>query len=75
MTLEGQVASLRGGIAERDAEIAKQLEDASRLLGELVPLRQRIAELEMTLDTIHGSRSWRLTRPLRAAMDLLRGWA
>ena len=34
--------------------------------------QQRLTEAEQTLSAMHGSRSWRLTQPLRAALALLR---
>lgn len=68
--------------AARLRQVAATLESASSENSDVLQLRQRVAELELeleaarglgrALDEIRNSRSWRLTRPLRAAMRPLR---
>ena len=48
----------------------EQLKEAER---KLLAQQQRLAEADQALSAMHGSRSWRLTHPLREALVLLRG--
>ena len=56
-----------------DAQNAlRDRDDALRTLGDYDALRARLAYVERQLDSIATSTSWRMTRPLRNAMALLR---
>jgi len=69
-----QAERLQAEVRERDAAIAQRDERIVALDASLTELEQQLAELrgvlaerDAALDTITRSRSWRLTRPLRAA--------
>ena len=78
------IATLTGALTERDVQIAKREREIGALTGAraerdrhmnevLADRDRRIDELNRTLAVILGSRSWRVTRPLRAVVRLLTG--
>lgn len=58
-----------GARAQRQGQFDIAFRDAA-----LHGVRQRVSELEAQLALVLGSRSWRITRPLRAAARLVRRW-
>ena len=78
------IATLTGALTERDVQIAKREREIGALTGAraerdrhmnevLADRDRRIDELNRTLAVILGSRSWRVTRPLRAVVRVLTG--
>ena len=78
------VAAATSVLEQRDAQIAAREREIGVLTGAraehdrhmtevLADLHRRIEELNRTLAVLLGSRSWRLTRPLRAIMRILMG--
>jgi hypothetical protein len=63
--LKRAVDELEHTLAERDAEVAVAVQDVERHA-------LRVAELEQHLATISGSKSWRITAPLRLGARMLR---
>lgn len=85
---ERQMQTLKARMAQREAvlgaEVLQGAEFSTRLLREIDALRQQLADaqaagesrihaLEGELVRVYGSRSWRVTRPLRGTSRALRG--
>lgn len=75
--LESEIAELESVLAARLQELGVLQADHARVEGELEASRQREGELAAELQLVHGSRSMRLTHPLRslgaAARRMLQG--
>lgn len=70
------LALLRSDIEERDSIIARQRSLFAQKIAEsdqqLTKLQQQVAALDAHIQHIAGSRSWKLTQPLRDAADSIR---
>ena len=75
--LAGRLVEIDARVADRDARIAdreREIADREREIGEILADRdRRIDELNRWLAVILGSKSWRLTRPLRGIVAILTG--
>ncbi len=78
--LEQDLEALRGdlrrrtdALRDRERDLAQQAESNRILAHELSGVRAELAIHHQTLDQLYGSRSWRLTRPLRWAKQLRGG--
>jgi glycosyltransferase involved in cell wall biosynthesis len=83
---DGQIASLNQAVAERDGQIASLNQAVAERDGQIASLNQAVAERDRQLARIRNeadsqfvrleqllhSRSWQLTRPLRAAGRIIR---
>ncbi|MBT2145640.1 MULTISPECIES: glycosyltransferase [unclassified Rhodanobacter] len=67
------VHSLNGELADRNTFVASLQDDQSRLKARAELLTGELATLRRDYELILSSRSWKLTRPLRATGRLLRG--
>lgn len=65
--------SLKDELADRDTFIASLQEGQSRLKARMELLAGELATLSRSYELVLRSRSWKLTRPMRAAARLLRG--
>ena len=68
-----RMSSLDGELADRNTLIASLQEERSRLIARTELLTGELGTLAQKYDSIWNSRSWKLTRPLRALSMLLRG--
>jgi hypothetical protein len=71
-------AQLRARVAQLEAALedsAGCLEDAERRASELMAVTAQLESLEETLAVIVASKSWRLTTPLRRAVERARSSA
>jgi len=64
---------LNGELADRNTLVASLQEERSRLKARAELLTSELDALALKYDAIWNSRSWKLTRPLRAASMVLRG--
>ncbi len=62
-----------GALERKKAEAHSLREENRRLSGEIRRAEQQNLRLEATLGAIVSSRSWKITRPLRALADFFRG--
>lgn len=69
---DGQIASLNQVVVVRDGQIASLNQAVGERDHQLVHLRQEAYSLFNRLEQLVQSRSWQLTRPLRAAARLIR---
>ncbi len=72
---DGQIASLSDMVAERDGQIASLSDMVAERDRQIASLNQLAAQREALLEiieTMHNSQSWRITRPLRFTVRLLR---
>ena len=76
---DGQIAERDGQIAERDGQIvdlnqtiAKQTEQTTVLAQAIAERDEVIKSLNGSIKEIHGSRSWRITAPIRFVTSILR---
>jgi hypothetical protein len=72
-TFEARLADAQGETAQMRAEMLRQGAALAALGGENAQLRQLAARFEARVAAIEGSRSWRLTAPLRRLRQRLRG--
>ncbi len=78
LVLDSAEAQLAGQSTDHDAELAERskgwlndrLDESQQ---EIESLRAALADRDHALDSVARSRSWRITAPLRRAMELLRG--
>ncbi|TEB04611.1 Cyclopropane-fatty-acyl-phospholipid synthase [Pelotomaculum schinkii] len=61
-----QIVSLNQVIAERDAQIVSLNQAIAEYNSQITSLNQAVAEHERHIVAIYSTKSWRLTRPLRA---------
>lgn len=66
-TSKAHVKDLEGKVAAGGTELGARTKELRKREGEVKALRQHIANLEARVSEIYGSRSWRITRPLRAS--------
>jgi SAM-dependent methyltransferase len=71
---EPDVAKLRDNLARFRSELTRLQDESSRLRDELSAERERRITAEEIRDAILGSVSWRVTRPARYLMRLLRSF-
>src|SRR5690606_29874434 len=71
--LEGEHESVASWARSLDESIAEKDRELQSSANELEQHRERIRELQRQLAVVTGSRSWRITRPLRLATRLLNG--
>jgi lipopolysaccharide biosynthesis protein len=64
---EGQIASLNQAVTERDGQIASLNQAVTERDGQIASLNRALAERDGQIAQICSSKSWRLTRPLRAS--------
>jgi len=69
---QAREAELVARMEELDAAARDSADEADALRTEVGALRGEAADLRAELDLIHGSKSWRLTAPLRAAQKGIR---
>ena len=79
--MEEMRACISDLLAERNDLVAQQkkdLQDCTQKMGlqhtMLNTLYQKNSKITETIDRLHGSRSWRITRPLRAITEFFRGY-
>ncbi|WP_418119029.1 phytanoyl-CoA dioxygenase family protein [Variovorax sp. 350MFTsu5.1] len=84
-SLEAEVTKLRQGDSREEnrrlvaatTQMRSEILTLNRALGEtkeqLQGLHMRASHLASTIEAIHASNSWRITRPLRSLVDALRG--
>ncbi|MBP0628099.1 FkbM family methyltransferase [Cupriavidus sp. AcVe19-1a] len=82
MVSVGRVEERQAGVAEkaeiarqatkREADLVKAVRRYEALYTELEQLRTENGSLRASLDAVHASTSWRLTKPLRASAKALR---
>lgn len=70
--LEQELNSSRGHIVRLTEQLDNFSQQVSRLEEELRNSRQYAARLEEELKAVYASRSWRITMPVRKAMDILK---
>jgi len=80
VTLNGEISSLNGEISSLNGEISRLTENIHALRSQVARLdatvtedKTRIAALQAELGTVYGSKSWRLTEPLRTSRKLASG--
>ena len=64
---DGQIAGLNQAVAERDGQIASLNQAVTERDGQIASLNRALAERDGQIAQICSSKSWRLTRPLRAS--------
>jgi glycosyltransferase involved in cell wall biosynthesis len=69
---DGQIASLNQSVTERDGQIASLNQSVTERDGQIAQLRIEADSLFVRIEQLLHSRSWQLTRPLRAAARMLR---
>ena len=62
---EGEIAQLRQEVADREGQIAQLRQEVADREGQVAQLNQQVAERVALLIEIVGSKSWRVTAPLR----------
>lgn len=70
--LQQETAALRRALAERDAVLAEKEASLAALGAALAEKGETLAETQAVLNSVIASNSWRITRPLRAAMAYAR---
>ena len=70
---DAAIAGFNKLVAERDGQIATLIHALGDRDAEIVSFKQAVAELDKTVRVIVASTSWRITAPLRAITDRLRG--
>jgi glycosyltransferase involved in cell wall biosynthesis len=78
--LEGDIARARAAyerrsteLRQREQELADQVQTGSVTARELAAVRGELVAHRQTLDRLYGSRSWKLTKPLRQAKEFFAG--
>ncbi|TVR98489.1 MAG: glycosyltransferase [Wenzhouxiangellaceae bacterium] len=72
LALGDELAQLRQRLLLREAELTRLQVERDELLNSLAMTRDRADALQMHLDLVLNSRSWRLTRPIRFGARLAR---
>ena len=70
---EQQTLALREELLGRDASLTAERTELERLRQEQSALHASVSRLEQDLAAMRHSTSWRITGPMRAAANLLRG--
>jgi glycosyltransferase involved in cell wall biosynthesis len=66
-----RMRGLETAMAVRDRELEPLRRDSGHLVREIEELRRQLAQREHELAAMRGSMSWRITQPIRMALDLL----
>lgn len=72
MGLEDALRTEVQALTEQRDTLLARYEDAEGRARQVPALQHRVAELETTLRALHASTSWKLTKPLRAAKELVK---
>ncbi len=68
---DGQIASLSQAVTERDGQIASLSQAVTERDGQIASLSQAVTDLNLKLERVIKSKSWKVTRPFRAGRRII----